>query len=1806
MFNNMQVSGNIALMLPILTRVLAQNICLTTLLGLVGLPSAFAQPSFYEVEPNNTPAEATEISGEVVLIGTMEKEDQDGYKWIVSDVDAQKRWTFELQGIPGKLTIVEVIRIEYADNGVDVAAKNRLFTMGTRDGSKPSIHEDLLFEPGEYILGVAHGGGGGAYRPPVESVGFRDQGAGKPAGTSEPGGYRLTIREGSSLHLEQKPEDRSTVESAYKLRLGSENAAYLETPDTWYRFDLSDQDAGRSWDLNVQIPVGRQLAASLHDSDGAQLAKTASDGKGKLSFRDLGLDAGSYTVELSSQDSGYVRTLVATSIGQRIEGAEAEPNDSWQVANRTDLSRPVTGRVGRAGESDYFLFSLGDAEADQVLQLKLETAAEQQIQLCLLDSRGRRLQCRSAKNTVGLPDLVLTPGQWGFVVERGPEGAEYSVTLSGQGTIEAGVEAEPNDRVEFASGVPSNNRIKGRFSGADTDFYKILVTEEPQLWRFQVIGDEIHELAYNDGAGIQNQVYRAPAGQRRLRLDNVFLMPGLHYVRVSGRDGGTYTLLARAIGPPDPNGEFEPNDDTSRMQPLRFGQTRTGLLEDGQDSDNYRFYLGAWDRIRLTLAPPPDGEIMAHLYWDKSSFRQFNNPQTGQEVVLEGLFPPGDYRLALSAKTTSEAEYKLSLERLERFGCPTDCEPNDNLDFANTLPADHVVEGRVHEWRDYDWYRLPLFDQPTQITLTSEPRHDIQIVPRGYAAKSVVAWDHEAKLWRGTVPAGSQHYLHVRGSPDSPYRLEVSFPNGPDARIESTDLPLEMSLELESAEVAAYRHFGQQVKGDLHLTNAGSAATTFSLEAVTSDYRWQVELKEIEKTIPAGSKQVVSLTLHVPADAWADWPVRLSVQATTNEGARRETFVEINAGRETAPVNAVYGWTIPDELRGGFNVAWEALGGRWTGEKDTVVGTGFPYLFDGMAVENLGLQMRGGTEAHEDDVIVELAGGEPVEVAGMMLSELAGTDALRFLHNLDFALSLDGKQFTPVVEDVLMPIKAEQSFVLERPIPARYARLQLRHAFDGTAGPGLGFGELKVIAKPGIDISAGKGFNIADPTLGGHVVWSRPAITPSGWDGDMLHEDENYNQRRVKAGQALEWVLGFHHDRAAQITRLEWVDSSKMPANTKIDKVSLAASLESPVGPWQTLGEWDLLSSDSPQVLTLDEPTWARFVKFSVTGPEVMKTHSLPAVLRIWERPTAGEYRSILAEWGFASQEAIYEELHPLRIDKPFKAAGHDSKSNAAPLEFGQLVGGQVVLGEHEHWYKVNVPADENTLSISIGGDPTVRTVPHLEDEAGKSIPVQKITRESIPSLHTLEAVVDAGGTYYLKVEEPPRNVVFLWDTSASVGAYLPIIYNSLIAYAEDVVPGRDAANLIPFGGKLLLRDWYGEPYILQTVLNDYPRKESSSEAEGTLYTASRALAPRAGTKAIVMVTDAATNRYPLVWDEFERVQPRVFGLGVGSQGALGRHPAREQDLMQDWSRVNGGHYTHLLSEGEMEIAFDRAATMLRRPAGYTLEVVSTFKETPGPGSLQVIATDAGSAAGAVELILDASGSMLKRLEGKRRIAIAKEVLTEAVTEYIPAGTPVALRVFGHKEPNSCRTDLELSLRPLLPAAASQVIQSVEARNLAKTPIADSLAKVESDLKAAKGRKVIVLVTDGEETCGGDPEAVIQKLQDKGFEISLNIVGFAIDDVDLASQFESWARLGGGRYFSASSQEGLSESLKEALQIPFTVYGTDGTLVGEGFVGGEPLELEQGFYRVVVQTSPTKTFAKVEVAGEKDVKLEVN
>jgi hypothetical protein len=227
---------------------------------------------------------------------------------------------------------------------------------------------------------------------------------------------------------------------------------------------------------------------------------------------------------------------------------------------------------------------------------------------------------------------------------------------------------------------------------------------------------------------------------------------------------------------------------------------------------------------------------------------------------------------------------------------------------------------------------------------------------------------------------------------------------------------------------------------------------------------------------------------------------------------------------------------------------------------------------------------------------------------------------------------------------------------------------------------------------------------------------------------------------------------------------------------------------------------------------------------------------------------------------------------------------------------------------------------------------------------------------------------------------------------------------------------------------------------------------------------------------------------------------------------------------------------------------------------------------------------------------------MLQRIGGVRRIELARDALGRLVGGVVPAGTPFALRVFGHREADSCRTDLEIPLSPLAPAAATSTIGTIQAMNLARTPIGASLALVRQDLGSAQGPVVVVLVTDGEETCQGDPAAEIASLVASGMDVRVNIVGFAIDEQQLRETFQAWARAGNGRYVEANDGAELAEAMGSTLRLPFEVLRDD-EVVATGIVGGEAVRLAPGEYRVRLLGSAPRDLGPVTVepAGEHTV-----
>lgn len=183
-----------------------------------------------------------------------------------------------------------------------------------------------------------------------------------------------------------------------------------------------------------------------------------------------------------------------------------------------------------------------------------------------------------------------------------------------------------------------------------------------------------------------------------------------------------------------------------------------------------------------------------------------------------------------------------------------------------------------------------------------------------------------------------------------------------------------------------------------------------------------------------------------------------------------------------------------------------------------------------------------------------------------------------------------------------------------------------------------------------------------------------------------------------------------------------------------------------------------------------------------------------------------------------------------------------------------------------------------------------------------------------------------------------------------------------------------------------------------------------------------------------------------------------------------------------------------------------------------------------------------------VLLILDASGSMNARLpNGETRMTVAQRAI-KGVAGFVPAQAQLSLRLYGAQSAASRKNceDTHVGV-PFGPADASSgaiaaAVDAAEAQGY--TPIAYSLEQAAIDFPAGAKERVIVLVSDGKETCRGDPVLAARGLAAKG--ITVHTVGFIVDTA-ARGQLQAVARATGGTYFDAPVGPELPETLNKAL-----------------------------------------------------------
>jgi Ca-activated chloride channel family protein len=195
--------------------------------------------------------------------------------------------------------------------------------------------------------------------------------------------------------------------------------------------------------------------------------------------------------------------------------------------------------------------------------------------------------------------------------------------------------------------------------------------------------------------------------------------------------------------------------------------------------------------------------------------------------------------------------------------------------------------------------------------------------------------------------------------------------------------------------------------------------------------------------------------------------------------------------------------------------------------------------------------------------------------------------------------------------------------------------------------------------------------------------------------------------------------------------------------------------------------------------------------------------------------------------------------------------------------------------------------------------------------------------------------------------------------------------------------------------------------------------------------------------------------------------------------------------------------------------------------------------------ALTASAASAASAAPASDLvlILDASGSMWGQVGGEAKIAGARRVLGSLI-DGLDAGRPVGLIAYGHRREADC-ADIEqvAPLAPLDAAALRAAVENLQPKG--KTPLTAALERGFAALAGRPPGGTVVLVTDGLETCGGDPCAAVRAARAAGAEFVLHVIGFDVAKEDVSS-LECAAQAGGGLYLAAADAGELAAALDRA------------------------------------------------------------
>jgi Mg-chelatase subunit ChlD len=463
------------------------------------------------------------------------------------------------------------------------------------------------------------------------------------------------------------------------------------------------------------------------------------------------------------------------------------------------------------------------------------------------------------------------------------------------------------------------------------------------------------------------------------------------------------------------------------------------------------------------------------------------------------------------------------------------------------------------------------------------------------------------------------------------------------------------------------------------------------------------------------------------------------------------------------------------------------------------------------------------------------------------------------------------------------------------------------------------------------------------------------------------------------------------------------------------------------------------------------------------------------------------------------------------------------------------------------------------------------------------------------------------GGVKYL-------DMIFVMDTSTSLRSTDPKDFRSAgaVGLVEKLSPRSDIKiGVVSFDSRgELVQPMTSDRKLVAQALRDMPRSGSTNLAAGikTALKELRAHGRPNSSRVIMLFTDGQSNRRAA-----HAAAVEAHGQGATIQTLLLGSSRTGSEILDEISWATGGSLVRLSVNGSppvpaklaggtfigslpVETGENRIVAFATSIDGRTQETaITVMVQDASCAALEVAAVKSGREVvslgdKSVEIVVDASRSMWGRMHGEPKMSVAKEILWD-VSHWFPEDLNLALRAYGSTSPSESTNCADSAL--LVPFADDNrgpIRAAVEGlRPLGQTPIAYALEQASRDFGTRTDDRAVVLVTDGIESCGGDPVQAARELRDQG--IIVHVIGFGLGNVadeDSASlQNIAWAS--GGQYVTAGSAEELKAALARTVATSYSVYKGSTQVAGGSLGSDAPIYLPEGDYRVELHSSPPRS-----------------